>query len=329
MVSTSEKFQYGIFVIMIFLTGSFFFTELITGILIKSLSLQADAFHMLSDIVALIFGLYALKISRRGPDDRATFGYARAEIIGGLMNASFLLATCLFIILDSIDRFQHLENDTLAKEVDILLLVGGIGLGINIVGFVLFSLTNRHHHHEHHHDNMNLKGVMLHLLGDSLGSVGVMVSGFIIKYMESPYRFLADPICSLVIVCIIMAHVVPFIYRCYNILLQKAPKEIEMEKVRTEIMALPSIMDVHHFHVWRLSGLKIIASLHVIVNREGLDDLIETYVQIENILHKHGIHSTTIQPEFVVGKSPETCANLVCELDGCTDKRCCEIMESV
>ena len=300
--------SYWRFITMIMLIGSFFFVELITGILIESLALQADAFHMMSDLLALIIAFYCVILTNRDATDKATFGWLRAEIIGALMNGVFLISSCLFIILESIHKFREYSEigDTLGNEVDLLLIVGSLGLFVNIIGVVVFLTAGHsgegHSHSGHSHSghshgqNLNIKALMLHMIGDILGSIAVIVSGLIIKFVDSEYRFLADPIASIIIVFLILYNAIPLVKQCIHILLQKVPKHINIKEIKEEITDINGVEGCHHLHVWQLTDARIIGTIHVLLHNDG--NFYEIYEEIQGIMYKHGVHNTTIQPEI-------------------------------
>jgi zinc transporter 1 len=137
---------------MITLTFSFFIIELVVGNITNSLTLVADAFHMLSDLIALAIGLFVVRIAKRRSDIN-TYGWIRAEVVGANINTVFLLALCLTIIFDTIKRYIEPEP---IKKPTLLLIVGSIGLGINIIGLFLFQGYHGHSHGDgaygHSHD---------------------------------------------------------------------------------------------------------------------------------------------------------------------------------
>jgi solute carrier family 30 (zinc transporter), member 1 len=139
------------FLVMLSLTASFFFVELVVGNMTNSLALVADAFHMLSDVIALIIGLLAIRIAKRRSNIN-TYGWVRAEVVGANINTVFLLALCLTIVFDTIKRFIQPEP---IVNVNLLLIVGSAGLGMNIVGLFLFQGFHGHTHgggaHGHSH----------------------------------------------------------------------------------------------------------------------------------------------------------------------------------
>ena len=320
-----HKGQYWRFILMIILTGSFFFVELVTGIIIESLALQADSFHMLADVFALMIAFYSVILSKKAATDKATFGWVRAEIIGALVNGVFLISACLFISIEAVHKFREfkeLEN-TLGKQVDVLIIVGSIGLGINLIGIIVFVTGgnggNKDSGHSHGHShNLNIRAILLHIMGDVLGSIGVVVSGIIIKFVDSEYRFLADPLVSIIIVILIMWNAVPLVKQCVHILLHKVPKNVNVESIRKEMTKIDGVINIHHLHVWQLDDSRVIGSLHVLLEEKL--DFYQIYEKIQNILHMNGVHATTIQQE-IYDKRDHKCKNIRC--DNCQEKVCC------
>jgi zinc transporter 1 len=337
------------FVFMGIMTIGFFFVELIFGIAIESLALQADAFHMLSDLVAIVMALYAVIISEKKETDRATFGMTRSEIVAGLINSIFLLSSCFFITIEVVQRFINFRSQHIDfEQINILIIIGSVGLGINIIGMFIFCSAENHHHHGHshghghghnHHEhnhskkNKNIHALFLHVMGDALGSVGVIASGLIIKYFESEYRYLSDPAISVFIIILIIMSTIPLIRDCINILMHKVPSHINLSKIREDIYKLNGLQDVHHLHVWQLNDTKIVATLHIKI--DNFVNIDKAVADIEKIFHSVGVHSTTIQVETVMYDSDKDetknnnniekprCINIVCDDKRCKTDVCC------
>ncbi|KAI2616077.1 cation efflux protein [Hypoxylon sp. NC1633] len=502
--------------IMLAIDVAFFLVELISGFMVHSLALMADAFHMLNDIISLIIGLWAVTVVKRETTNKFSYGWLRAEILGAAFNAVFLIALCVSIILEAVTRFiepQEVSNPQL------ILIVGCCGLGSNLIGFFVlgghghghdhgdhshdehdhdhvhqhddiaaaeegratatealldesgtigdvlpeaalariratnaspetvrhihfsradsgqksslhdrggsrssisrgrerlragslkhsrlasiddFSIhpasfrqdiidhskssrnenetddssvdgnsvvdsprdesavdentplignergvadkaavrksshTSRsrsahHHHHrarrdsgthlEHHHNrpkskskkkghshnhaDMGMNAMILHVLGDALGNVGVIVTALIIWLTDSPGRFYADPAVSLFITLIILKSAIPLTKATAQVLLQATPDHIDLQDIKEDIQALPGVISCHHVHIWQLSDTKVVASLHVQVafpiTDEGGEKYMKLAKQARKCLHAYGIHSATIQPEF-------------------------------
>ncbi|GJJ08869.1 hypothetical protein Clacol_003089 [Clathrus columnatus] len=144
--------------------------------------------------------------------------------------------------------------------------------------------------------SMNMRALVLHVLGDALGNVGVIATGLVIWLSTWEYRFYFDPVISLVITVIIFSSAMPLVRSAAFILLQAVPSTVSLQDLRVEIQRVPGVLSVHELHVWQLSETKLIASVHVWASRKR--DYMHIGRDIRRVLHEHGIHSTTIQPEF-------------------------------
>ena len=172
------------------------------------------------------------------------------------------------------------------------------------------SLHASHNHRQpkeatkdgHSHGDLNMRGVFLHVMGDALGNIGVIVSALIIWLTKYPWRFYMDPAISLVITLIILGSAIPLCKAASRILLQAVPAGISIDEIKEDIETLPGILSCHHLHVWQLSDTKLVASLHVQIEFDFKGEGSARYMQlarsVRKCLHEYGIHSSTIQPEF-------------------------------
>jgi len=181
--------------------------------------------------------------------------------------------------IDSQARVSHLEhNHAKPKQLD-----GGSG--------------------GHSHGDLNMRGIFLHVMGDALGNVGVIATALFIWKTDFWWRFYFDPIVSLLITFIILLSAIPLCKAASRILLQAVPHGIEIDDIKEDIGQIPGLHECHHLHVWQLSDTKLVASLHVIVNfdfeGEGSARYMELAKAVRECLHGYGIHSSTIQPEFI------------------------------
>jgi zinc transporter 1 len=156
--------------------------------------------------------------------------------------------------------------------------------------------------HGHSHGDLNMRGVFLHVMGDALGNIGVIVTALIIWLTTFPGRYYFDPAISLVITVIILASAIPLCRAAGRILLQAVPVGMSIDEITADIESLPRVTEAHHLHVWQLSDTKLVASLHVKVDCEvegaGSASYMHLAREIRSCLHGYGIHSSTIQPEF-------------------------------
>lgn len=173
-----------------------------------------------------------------------------------------------------------------------------------------------HHHAQpkagnkdsHSHQNLNMRGVFLHVMGDALGNIGVILTAVFIWKTEYTWRFYFDPAVSLLITGIIFASALPLVKSASKILLQAVPKGISLEEVKEDILSVKGVVSVHELHIWQLSDVKMIASLHIQVafdpeeeagRGSGGGKYMKLAGEIRKCLHAYGIHSSTIQPEYI------------------------------
>lgn len=279
-------------VTLITLNTIMFAAEITIGYMTGSLALVADSFHMISDILALSIALYAISLAKKKPrSTQHTYGFSRAEIVGALVNSTFLLALAFSIILSSIQRFIDPVPVTAAF---LVFCIGWAGLAVNVFGLFLF--------HEHSDGNsqgmMNMQGVFLHVLGDALGSVGVIVSASVINWTNWNGRFYMDPALSLLIALIIITTTTPLFRKTANVVLHVAPPFAQVEELRKDISSLENVENVHEFHIWQLSDSKTVATIHIVVSSNTRSERSEEIVsEIKDILHSNKVHSTTVQVE--------------------------------
>ncbi|RDA89109.1 hypothetical protein CP532_2289 [Ophiocordyceps camponoti-leonardi (nom. inval.)] len=181
------------------------------------------------------------------------------------------------------------------------------------------SVHDNHHHtqprkagskgggHGHSHADMGMNAMMLHVLGDALGNVGVIITALIIWLTDWPGKEYADPAVSLIITAIILKTSIPLTLATARVLLQATPENISIREIRQDIEMLPGVVSCHHVHVWQLSDTKVVASLHLQVSFPINTHSGEKYMQLakraRKCLHAYGIHSATIQPEFCLDET--------------------------
>jgi len=168
---------------------------------------------------------------------------------------------------------------------------------------------------------MNMRGVYLHILGDALGSVIVIIASLIVHFVKHKWTSYVDPVLSIVMVAIILNSSVPLLKESSKILLQNVPSHIQMKQLEDRLLnAFPEIIGIHEFHVWQLAGNKIIASVHVKFTSNAEYDRVSP--NLKEFFHYEGIHSTTFQPEFVEEEGEEKKCLLACN-KSCQEKLCC------
>ncbi|KAL3423485.1 zinc cadmium resistance protein [Phlyctema vagabunda] len=505
--------------VMLGIDTAFFILELGVGVVVGSLALMADAFHMLNDIISLAVGLWAVKAAQKATSDKYSFGWLRAEILGAFFNAVFLIALCLSIVLEAVTRL--LDPPPISNP-QLILIVGSLGLASNLAGFFVLgghghshgpgegdhghshgdevrdAEEGHHHHshdedeeetagevfpeavvakatkprqlrftsededastakdsnstidrsasrasskkhrrrassgrgnrfgnfddlsihpasfrqdiiaaskpqvegpesaetsqsedeavvedgpsenspllgrsngngahkhnhshdhddhshshshahhsrqdsghathnhnkpkkpskggHSHNHADMGMNAMILHVIGDALGNVGVIVSALVIWLTSSPYRFYADPAVSLFITLIILKSTIPLTSATAKILLQATPDHLDVNDIKEDIQDIPGVISCHHVHIWQLSDTQLVASMHIqvafAISEAGGEKYMELAKIIRKCLHAYGIHSATIQPEFCLSKDHD---HVEGPITGTTSSRC-------
>ncbi len=271
------RFKLGI---VLFITFAYMVAEIIGGILSNSLALLADAGHMLGDIFALGMSFIATWIILKPASAEKTYGYYRAEILVALVNGLILIGIAGYILHEGIQRF--LSPQEVVAPLMIAIAVGG--LIVNLTGISILHSSAK--------QNLNIKGAFLHIIGDTLGSIGAISAGIIIYFYKFYY---ADIIISFIIAVIITVNAIRLIIESSNILLEGTPKNIDINEIKTTLLDIPEVKRVHEFHVWSISLQRIALSIHVVSDHH---DSHEVLCKVDKILRERfNIHHLTIQVE--------------------------------
>ncbi|GCC23471.1 calcium/manganese antiporter SLC30A10-like isoform X1 [Chiloscyllium punctatum] len=330
---------------MLVVTAGFFVVELVVGHMGNSLALVSDSFNMLSDLISLVIGLLAATLGEITRHPRNTYGFARAEVVGALANAVFLTALTFTILVEAVIRLIRPQR---IDDVGLVLMVGALGLAVNIIGLILFQdccfhkqvsdsptgylATDAGEQRENKApataSALNIRGVFLHIMGDALGSVVVVVAAtifYILPLNEDEFcnwKCYVDPSMTIIMVIIVLLSAFPLIKETAVILLQMLPRGIKLHEFDEKLCAVDGVHGIHELHIWELAGGRHIASLHV--KCLDLSSYETAALQIREIFHNAGIHSVTIQAEFVVTVPGSTLkCNFPCVRKECENKMCC------
>ncbi|XP_038667886.1 zinc transporter 10-like [Scyliorhinus canicula] len=332
-------------IFMLVITGGFFLVELVSGHLGNSIALVSDSFNMLSDLISLVIGLTAATVSHIQRHHRNTYGFARAEVVGALANAVFLAALTFTVFTEAIIRLLKPKR---MDDVELVLIVGALGLAVNIVGLILFQdccfkrkissdptgrlATGTEGQRENTASTaasaLNIRGVLLQVMGDALGSVVVVVAATVFYLLPLDedeicnWECYVDPSLTIIMVIIVLSSAFPLVKETAIILLQMVPNGIKLLDLDETLCAIDGVHGIHELHIWELAGGRIIASLHVKCLDSSSYKAAE--LQIREIFHNAGIHSVTIQAEFIdrVTDSVLMCSS-PCMLKECEYKMCC------
>jgi cobalt-zinc-cadmium efflux system protein len=275
------------------MTTAYMLIEVVTGMMTGSLAMFADAGHMLSDVGALLLGLLAVWFSSKPATPGKTYGYYRSEILAGFFNALALVALSLIILFEAYRRFSSPPE---VHGVPVL-IVAALGLGMQLVSLKLLKKSAD--------ASINARAAYLEILGDSLASVGVIVSSLIIIFTK---WYAADPIISGLIGLAILPRTWLLLSECVNILMEGTPGRIDLSSLRKAITAVEGVLDVHDVHVWTItSGLDAMSGHILIDNRAPAEEVLTCVTKILN--DDFDLHHTTIQVEQLECKGTgESCS---------------------
>jgi cobalt-zinc-cadmium efflux system protein len=264
------------------ITATFFVIELVGGILTNSLALQTDAFHMLTDVVALAYALVAARLAQRPVTLKRTYGYYRVEILSAFLNGILLWAVVIFVFYEAIQRIQQ-PADVQSLN---MLIIAALGLVAN--GLVAATLSRSRN------ESLNLKGAFLHVVADALGSVGAISAGLIMLFTG---WYQADPIASIMIGVLVFYSSGKLVRDSVNVLLEGVPPHIDVASLERRIAGVKGVRNVHDLHVWSIADSKMCCmSSHVVVE-EGIDRKEMITKLIHMLKEEFGIDHTTVQLE--------------------------------
>jgi len=278
--------------IVLGLTTTFFLVELFGAFWTHSLALLSDAIHMLSDIGALGLALFAAWAASKPARANKTFGYYRAEVLAAFFNSALLLIIAITIFREA---YTRIHSPIVIKTIP-MLIIATIGLAINLVGAFILS--------QHQNENINIRGALIHVLGDTLGSLGAITAGLVI-WIKGWLWF--DPLISFLIGAIIIFNALRILWDTVNILMQGAPRHINLEQIRRSMLQVEGVKEICDLHIWTLTSHLDMLSAHVIVN--NIHQSMEVLKDLQKLLQEnYGLEHVTIQIE---DGSTEICKTFV------------------
>ncbi len=259
--------------------------EFIGGIFSNSLALISDAFHNLSDTVAILIAYITERVSRKASDKTHTFGYKRIQILAAMFNAVTLIAISVYLIFEAWERYQ---NPQPIKSL-VMLSVALIGLIANLLSVLLLQSQRK--------KNLNIKAAYLHLIGDTLSSVAVIVGGVLIYFYE---WFWIDPLVTVLISLYIIKETYVVLYDTYKILMQETPRNINLSELVEGLTRMEEISGVHHIHIWNLTDKEVHFEAHVDLTRDlKLSEGQKVMDKVQEFLkEKFNIAHVTLQLEY-------------------------------
>lgn len=263
------------------LTLTFLVAEVIGGLITSSLALLSDAAHMGTDVIALGVSLVAVRLSRRPADAKRTYGYARMEAIGAMINGGLLFIVAAYILWEAVGRFQ--EPPEVASTG--MLVVASLGLLVNLISMRLLKAGSG--------ESLNIKGAYLEVWADMLGSVGVIAGALIIKFTGWT---VVDPIIAVLIGLWVLPRTWTLLREAGQILMQGVPNGVDLAALRSALEAQPGVEGIHDLHVWTLGSEEPIMTAHVVaIDGQNTSQL---RMELRKLLHdQFKIEHATLQIE--------------------------------
>jgi cobalt-zinc-cadmium efflux system protein len=264
------------------LTGGFMVAEAIAGVISGSLALLADAGHMLADAASLGLAWLAVGLSRRPADQRRTYGSHRFQVLAAYSNGLTMFFIAIAVTWEAVHRLRA-PTEVLGGP---MLVVAVLGLAVNVAAFLVLHGAER--------ENLNVRGAILHVLGDLLGSVAAIVAAVVILWTGwTPI----DPLLSVLVACIILRSAWFLVRESGHILLEGAPDHLEVDKISADLVAaVPGVENVHHVHAWSLTPERPMLTLHARIADLGDGERI-THAIRARLHERFGVDHVTVQIE--------------------------------
>lgn len=268
--------------LVLLLTASIMVAEVVGGLLSGSLALLADAGHMLTDAAALALAWLAFRLGRRPSDPRRSFGYHRLQVLAAFVNGISLFALSGWILYEAAERLMQ-PHPVMGGTMMAVATLGAVG---NVLGFVILHRGDR--------ENLNVRGALLHVMGDLLGSVAaIAAAGIILVTGWTPI----DPILSVLVALLILRGAWTVVRQSMHILVEGTPSDIDLDILRRTLRdAAPEVTDIHHVHVWSLTAERTLLTMHAVVRQDADRDAV-LGVLLETLRRRFGIGHATVQIE--------------------------------
>ena len=264
------------------LTSTFLIAEIIGGLVTNSLALLSDAAHMMTDVIALTVSLIAVRMSRRPADARRTYGYARMEAFGAIINGGLLFVVAGYILWEAVGRFR--EPPEVASTG--MLVIAILGLIVNLISMRLLRAGSG--------TSLNVKGAYLEVWSDMLGSLGVIVAAIVIRFTGWAW---VDSLVAVLIGFWVLPRTWILLRESLHVLLEGVPKEIQLAELREALLGIPGVTGLHDLHVWSITSGKISLTSHLVYD-PALVDAEALLGTVKALLHdRYEIEHSTLQLE--------------------------------
>jgi cobalt-zinc-cadmium efflux system protein len=257
--------------------------QIIGGIISGSLALISDALHNFSDAISIVISYIALKLRSKQNSYKHTFGLKRAEILAALLNSSTMIVVCLYLFYEAAVRFLE------PREINpgIMTAVAIVGLIANLAAVLLLRKDSQ--------ESMNIRSAYLHLLGDTVSSVAVIVGGIAIALWNINW---IDPLLTIIIGIYIIKGSFSILQEAIHVLMEGAPLHISIDEIKEKVETVKEVEDIHHIHLWMVGDGDVHLEAHINIDDMKISDSHQLRKKIETILHdEFGIEHVTLQFE--------------------------------
>lgn len=270
-----------VFVVAIILNALFVVVEMVVGLYYSSIGLISDAGHNLSDVFSLLLALLAFRLALLPPSKKFTYGYKKSTVLISLVNAVILLVAVGAIVVESVRKIIDPQPVYGAA----ISWTAAVGIIVNGVTTVMLMRSQK--------NDLNVRGAFLHMLADTLVSVGVLVSGIIISFTGF---YMIDPLIGLAVSAVILISTWKLLSQSVRLTIDGTPEDIDVDDIISDLKQLPGIADVHHVHIWAISTSENAITAHLVL-RPGAD-LEAAKQSARELLKNAGIIHCTLETEF-------------------------------
>jgi len=261
-------------------------SQIIGGFIANSMALISDAMHNFSDVAALVLSLLAIILAKKEATYSKSFGYKRAEVLAAFINSAVIIAVAIYLIIESIQRFQI--SKSLEINNDLVIWLAGVAIVANGLSVIFLAADAKH--------SMNMKSAFLHLLSDTLFSAAVLGGGLAMKYYGVTW---IDSVLSVLIGIYLIASTWKLLWSSAKILMQFVPEGINIPHLVDEVEQLREVKNIHHIHVWQLDEDTIHLEAHVDLQEDlNVSQTHEIQLKIQDLLRTNfSIDHITLQFE--------------------------------
>ncbi|XP_060735517.1 proton-coupled zinc antiporter SLC30A2-like isoform X1 [Tachysurus vachellii] len=269
----------------------FLIAELIGGYVAHSLAVMTDAAHLLTDLGSILLSLFSLWISKKPASKSMTYGWHRSEILGGLFSVLSIWVVTAVLLFIAIQRI--ISNDYEINS-NVMLITSGCAVVVNILMVFILHQSPGSHDHSHDHSNTSVRAAFIHVLGDLLQSLGVLLAATIIYFW--PEWKVADPICTFLFSILILATTSTILKEIFRVLMEGTPPGIDYDSVKDSLLSVRGVKTIHSLHIWALTMSQQQMSVHVLIDEQT--DPHTTLKDMTKLLQtEFSFHNITIQIE--------------------------------